>query len=99
MEDVTPKVREALGETHYDDRPAPVLAPPQDDTPTLEALVTDPIHCTARHTHHEFQVIVASLMCGLVGRVPADMFVGTFTHDPPQLDRAHEVDRKEDWTF
>lgn len=99
MEDVTPAVRETLGVIDYDARAAPALSTPQDDSPMVEALITDPIHCTARHTHHDFQAAVASAMCGLVGRVPADMFQTTFSHHPTPPERAHELERKEDWIF
>lgn len=99
MDDVTQHVREALGETVYDERPAPVLAPPQDDSPTISVLVTDPVHCTARHRHHEFQATVASLMCGLVGRVPGGMFVDTFTHGQVPPARRDEEEREPSWTF
>lgn len=70
MADMTDAVREALGGVTYGVRETPLLDTPQDDSPTVDTLVTDPVHCTARHLHHDFQSVVTSMMCGLIGQVP-----------------------------
>lgn len=80
MAGMTDAVREALQGVAYERRGAPVLASPQDDSPLIETLITDPVHCTARHEHHSFQSVVASAMCGLVGHVPTETFDGVFSH-------------------
>lgn len=83
----------------YGLREAPILDTPQDDSPTVDTLVTDPVHCTVRHLHHDFQSMVTSMMCGLKGQVPDDTFRGTFTHlhRPPTV--AVDGPREEDWVY
>lgn len=98
MGDMTVSVREALGGVTYESRNAPRLESPQDDSPTIGTLITDPVHCTARHLHHDFQSVVASAMCGLVGHVPDRTFVGTFTH-PPQPVGYSDRERDEEWYY
>lgn len=98
MEDMTEAVREALQGVSYGDRNVPRLDTPQDDSPTISTLITDPVHCTTRHVHHDFQAIVASTMCGLVGHVPDNTFLATFTH-PPMPIGSPEGERGEDWIY
>lgn len=99
MADMTDAVREALGGVTYGVREAPLLDTPQDDSPTVDTLVTDPVHCTARHLHHDFQSVVTSMMSGLIGQVPDNTFRGTFTHihKPPNIPA--EGPRGEDWGY
>lgn len=99
MADVTETVRQALGDIRFQDINVPELDTPQDDEPTISALITDPVHCTARHVHHDFQSVVASAMCGLVGQVPEDTFVRTFTHLQTPVGRPLDVERKKDWIY
>lgn len=82
----------------YESRNAPKLDSPQDDSPTIETLITDPVHCTARHVHHDFQSVVASAMCGLVGHVPNNTFLGSFTHLPLPIGTP-DRERDEDWYY
>lgn len=42
MEDMTDSVREALQGVTYESRNAPHLDSPQDDSPTITTLITDP---------------------------------------------------------
>lgn len=98
MEDMTEAVREALQGVTYGDRNVPHLDSPKDDSPHVTTLITDPAHCTARHTHHDFQSVVASAMCGLVGQVPDGMFLGTFTHLPTPVG-APAGERDETWIY
>lgn len=81
----------------YRDDNVPLLDTPQDDTPTVSTLITEPVHCTARHVHHDFQSVVASSMCGLVGYVPEDTFLTTFNHMPRPIGHPTDIERKEDW--
>lgn len=96
---MTDAVREAIGGVTYGGSEAPLLDTPQDDSPTIETLLTDPEHCTARHLHRDFQSVVTSMMCGLIGQVPDNTFRGTFTHlhKPPNI--PSEAPRGEDWRY
>lgn len=99
MAEPTDAVREALGDISYNAIGVPELDTPQDDDPNVSVLITDPVHCTGRHVHHDFQAVVASAMCGLVGRVPEGTFTGTFTHHPTPAGRSADVERKDDWIY
>lgn len=98
MAGMTDAVREALRGVTYEKRNVPTMESPQDDSPTIETLITDPVHCTARHVHHDFQSVVASAMCGLVGHVPTETFERSFTHLELPIGTP-DRDRDEDWYF
>lgn len=98
MAGMTEAVREALRGVVYERRNAPIMASPQDDSPRIETLITDPVHCTARHEHHDIQSVIASAMCGLVGHVPTETFVSTFTHLPLPIGTPDGT-RDSDWYY
>lgn len=91
-------VREAIRGVTYGDRNVPLLDDPQDDSPTVNMLITEPVHCTARPVHTDFQSVVASAMCGLVGQVPDNTFLSTFTHLPKPVG-APDGERDVDWIY
>lgn len=98
MGDMTDAVREALGDVAYGNLLAPTLDDPQEDSSTVAALITDPVHCTARHRHHDFQSVVASAMCGLVGQVPDNTFIETFSHQNRPNNIPRDAPRDPEWT-
>lgn len=99
MGDMTDAVREALGGVAYGNIQAPTLYDPQEDSSTVAALVTDPVHCTARHRHHDFQSVVLSAMCGLVGQVPDHTFVETFSHQNRPGNLSRDAPRDQGWVY
>lgn len=99
MEHITDTVKAALEGTTYGKDVAPILEAPQDDNPKVSTLITDPVHCVARHKHHDFQSIVMSLMCGLVGQVPDDTFERSFAHGNRPSAVPLEAPRDEAWRY
>lgn len=98
MAGMTESVREALRGVTYERRNAPSMESPQGDNPMIDVLITDPVHCTARHVDHDIQSVVASAMCGLVEHVPTETFERSFTHLELPLGTP-DRDRDADWYF